>query len=103
MENKDGDAGGPSELPRITPRNSLPGGLATEETDNETPQATVCFPLPLQLLGFPLIRSTARTTGESGQQARHTSAANIYFSRGRITEEIGKENPRCGKACAIAE
>ena len=46
MENKD-DAGGPSELPRITPRNSLVGELAAEEADNETPQATVCFSLSL--------------------------------------------------------
>ena len=102
MENRDDDAGGPSELPRITPRNSLAGGLATEETDSETPQATVCSPSILTSR-FPLIHSTARTTSESGQQARHTSAANIYFGRGHITEEISQEDPRRGKTCAIAE
>ena len=107
MENKDDDAGGPSDLPKITPRNSLGEGLATEEDDKETPQATVCSPprppsIPASRF-FPLIRSTARSTGESGQQTRHTSTANIYFGRGCISKEIGEENPRRGKACAIAE
>ncbi|RPA91027.1 hypothetical protein L873DRAFT_1752852 [Choiromyces venosus 120613-1] len=41
MDNSDNNAGGPSGLPGITPRHSLAGGLATEEADNDTPQATL--------------------------------------------------------------
>ncbi|CUS14485.1 unnamed protein product [Tuber aestivum] len=41
MENRDGNAGGPSEPPGIAPQHAPPTGLATEETNNETPQATL--------------------------------------------------------------